>query len=253
MNLDDPKCFKCIGNGFVIKKQKDATLKVKGEVNIIQVECKSCNGLGIIKRTKKMKDDGSFRKKKMIVSYPSFQAPGPLPFGNEDVIIKNDEELNYLTGNWKIFQKINKHRYSTDDLVTSWLATNESTRIGYNSTINMNILDMGCGIGSVLMSNSWSLPFANCIGVEAQLDRYEMAKRSIKYNIGENNNRIKVINGDLRNEDLIHSLINDNCGFDLITGTPPYFPSSQGGMPNDIQVIKKIKHFCIDSYFVINF
>ena len=53
--------------------------------------------------------------------------------------------------------------------------------------------------------------------------------------------------------DLIHSLIIDNSGFDLITGTPPYFPSSQGGMPNDIQVIKKIKHFCIDSYFLIIF
>jgi hypothetical protein len=241
MNLDDPKCFKCNGNGFVMKKQKFNKLSnEKGVANIIQVECKPCNGLGIIKRTKKMNDDGSFRKKNKIVSYPSFQAPGPEPIGNDDDIILDDEELNYLTGKWKIFQKINKHRYSTDDLVTTWFATNESKRIGYNSNMNMNILDIGCGIGSVLMSNSWSLPFASCIGVEAQLDRYEMAKRSIKYNIGENNNRVKVVNGDLRNEELIHSLIKDNNGFDLITGTPPYFPSSQGGMPNDIQVIMKL-------------
>lgn len=68
-------------------------------------------------------------------------------------------------GRWKIFQKIDRHRYSTDDLVTSWVACNESKRLGY---ISPNMLDIGCGLGSVLMCNAWQLPTARCIGIEFQ-------------------------------------------------------------------------------------
>jgi tRNA1(Val) A37 N6-methylase TrmN6 len=113
-----------------------------------------------------------------------------------------DEDLCYLVGHWKIFQKIDKHRYSTDDLVTSWISVRESKSMGQ---IRPLYLDIGCGIGSVLLSNAWQLPYSTCYGVEVQPTRYELAQRSIAYNLGtpEEQRRVHVINIDLRDSDAL--------------------------------------------------
>ena len=51
-------------------------------------------------------------------------------------------------------------------------------------------LDLGCGIGSVLLMVSWGLPEVQSLGVEAQEVSVGMARRSIKYNGAAD--RIKV-------------------------------------------------------------
>jgi hypothetical protein len=49
---------------------------------------------------------------------PGWVAPGPQPANLGAVQPAKGEALCYLTGDWRIFQPIGGHRYSTDDLVT---------------------------------------------------------------------------------------------------------------------------------------
>ena len=44
-------------------------------------------------------------------------------------------------------------------------------------------LDLGCGIGSVLLMVAWQFPHARVVGVEAQRRSAAMARRSIAYNV----------------------------------------------------------------------
>jgi hypothetical protein len=152
--------------------------------------------------------------------------------GVADLVEGPGEELCYLVGNWRIFQRMDKHRYSTDDLVTTWVACAEARRLGYADTgtgagagagtgtvagtgitgttatttatvgttagtgaqagtgtgaqagtgttagtgaqagAGALMLDVGCGIGSVLLCSAWQLPGAVCVGMEAQVRGY---------------------------------------------------------------------------------
>ena len=53
-------------------------------------------------------------------------APGPRPRGAEgrpELLPAEDEDLCLLAGDWRILQKLRGHRWSMDDLVTAWIAT----------------------------------------------------------------------------------------------------------------------------------
>ena len=85
-------------------------------------------------------------------------------------------------------------------------------------------LDMGCGLGSVLMMVGWRFPHLQSTGIEAQRISCELANRSLRYN--GITNRMKVVNGDLRDT----SILPENSSFDIITGTPPYFKAGEGAL-----------------------
>jgi len=143
-------------------------------------------------------------------------APGPAPAGAQgraELAPAADEDLCYLTGDWRVFQKQRGHRWSLDDLVTAWIATRDR-----DPRQAVRALDLGCGLGSVLLAVAWRLPSADVTGVEAQPDRAALGQRSIAYNgCGD---RVRIVVGDLR----------DGVAgqFDLVTGTPPYFPRGTG-------------------------
>ena len=142
--------------------------------------------------------------------------PGPPPAGPQGRVSLEpspDEDLSFLCGDWRIFQKRRGHRWSLDDLVTAWVAINERPRATH-------ALDLGCGLGSVLLLLAFKLPGATLTGLEAQADRAEMARRSAAYNGIEP--RCSVLTGDLRAHDFAGQT------FELITGTPPYFPPGTG-------------------------
>ena len=145
-------------------------------------------------------------------------APGPAPAGAQgraDLEPAEDEDLCLLTGDWRIFQKQVGHRWSLDDLVTAWVATRR-----YDPARAIRALDLGCGLGSVLLMVAWKLPLAQLWGIEAQPDRAAMGRRSIAYNgAGE---RCRIVDGDLREVSF------GETRFELITGTPPYFPRGTG-------------------------
>ena len=148
---------------------------------------------------------------------PGWQAPGPAPAGPQgrpELEPMADEDLSYLAGDWRIFQKKQGHRWSLDDLVTAWVATQ-----GLDPAAPLRALDLGCGLGSVLLMVAWRLPHADVTGIEAQADRAAMGRRSIAYNGAET--RCRILDGDLRTA-------TPAGPFDLITGTPPYFPIGTG-------------------------
>ncbi len=144
-------------------------------------------------------------------------APGPAPAGAQgraELEPGPDEDLCYLSGDWRLFQKQRGHRWSLDDLVTAWIATR-----GIDPATPLRALDLGCGLGSVLLMVAWKLPHADVTGIEAQPDRAAMGRRSIAYDGVES--RCRIMDGDLRDLAIAES-------FDLVTGTPPYFPRGTG-------------------------
>jgi len=84
------------------------------------------------------------------------------------------------------------------------------------------MLDLGCGLGSVLLMMAWRFPAADVTGVEAQADRAAMGRRSILFNGAEA--RCRIVDGDLREPGVLPA----EARFPLITGTPPYFPIGTG-------------------------
>ena len=151
---------------------------------------------------------------------PGWSPPGPQPAGHSDrdeLWPRPGEDLCYLTGDFRIFQRTDGHRWSLDDLLTGWRALSWEPRRHPH-----RVLDLGCGIGSVLMMLAWKLEDASVTGVEAQKLSVGLARRSLAYNGLES--RVRVHHGDIRDP----SLNLTDHPFDLITGTPPYFQTSDG-------------------------
>lgn len=144
-----------------------------------------------------------------------WKPPGPLPRGDDGrhgLQPADDEDLCFLTGEWRLFQKQRGHRWSLDDLVTAWVAAEHASG-------SRRFLDLGCGLGSVLLMLAWRFPDADVTGIEAQADRAAMGRRSILWNGVED--RCRIVDGDLRAPGV-------DGPFGLITGTPPYFPIGTG-------------------------
>jgi tRNA1(Val) A37 N6-methylase TrmN6 len=90
-------------------------------------------------------------------------------------------------------------------------------------------LDIGTGLASVLLMVHWKLgsSLTATVGIEAQSKHLELASRSLAFNGCQE--EIQLVHGDLRNLD--NGLTGNLGTFDLITGTPPYFPSRVGVLP----------------------
>jgi tRNA1Val (adenine37-N6)-methyltransferase len=142
-------------------------------------------------------------------------APGPPPAYGADsraeLQPRTGEDLCYLSGDWRILQRIGGHRWSLDDLVTAWVAVDET-----RDAPPRRYADLGCGIGSVLMMLAWRFPQARGLGVEAQAVSADLARRSLAWN--GILDRCAVRLGDLRNP----SILPEARAFALVTGTPPY-------------------------------
>jgi tRNA1Val (adenine37-N6)-methyltransferase len=142
--------------------------------------------------------------------YRGWKRPGPLP--PRGVSLEDGESLDYLCGWFRIFQYERGHRYSTDDVLTAWYATQWAPRVS-------RAADLGSGIGSVALICAWRLPGATFCTVEAQAMSARLARKSIRYNGIES--RFTVYEGDLRS-----SILAGEEPFDLVTGSPPYWPAS---------------------------
>lgn len=246
-----PICWKCDGLGTVrVKQQQDQTCKVCNGQKRLAVKAQLVKGkrkIGTI--TSRSAPDGwvsraphCAHKHTDAVSLPCALVP------------QEGEQLCVFVGDWRIYQRTGGHRWTTDDLVTGWVA-GKAARNGSPGTPETSrgsriqrTLDLGCGNGSVLMMVAWQYPEAQCIGVEARSEAVGLARRSILYNIGHDNAgqcRVKVINDDFRRlihepsslcsvdsegstlddclEPTISSILDSHQKFDIITGTPPYF------------------------------
>jgi tRNA1(Val) A37 N6-methylase TrmN6 len=140
--------------------------------------------------------------------YRGWRRPGPVPPGGVDV--EEGETLDYLCGWYRIFQYAKGHRYSTDDVLTAWYGTACAPRVA-------RAADLGSGIGSVALISAWRLPGAAFCTVEAQEISLRLARKSVRYNGLES--RFTLHHGDLRDASLL-----PESSFDLVTGSPPYWP-----------------------------
>ncbi|MEA2569896.1 MAG: tRNA1Val (adenine37-N6)-methyltransferase [Acidobacteriota bacterium] len=154
--------------------------------------------------------------------YRGWRRPGPVPPGGVEP--DEGETLDYICGDFRIFQYANGHRYSTDDVLTAWYATVCAPRVD-------RAADLGSGIGSVALIVAWRLPGARMFTVEAQSISAKLARKTMQYNgIDE---RVTIYEGDLRDA----SILANDAPFDLVTGSPPYFPPGTAAHPAHPQAV----------------
>jgi tRNA1Val (adenine37-N6)-methyltransferase len=141
--------------------------------------------------------------------------PGPVPPLIETPDVPSGETLDAISGHFRLFQLRDGHRFSTDDVLTAWYG---SSWVPTAATV----LDLGSGIGSVGMIAAWRLPGATFVTIEAQEDSVRLARKSAEYN--GLTARYEIRHGDFRDPGVLGA----GERFDLVLGSPPYFPLGTG-------------------------
>ena len=148
--------------------------------------------------------------------FKGWAKPGVIPPGAHSTPeVGPGETLDAISGHFRIFQLRDGHRFSTDDVLTAWYGTTWAASAS-------SVLDLGSGIGSVGMIAAWRLPGARFVTIEAQEESVRLARRSAAYNGVEERYDIRL--GDFRDEEALAP----EEQFDLVLGSPPYFPPGSG-------------------------
>jgi tRNA1(Val) A37 N6-methylase TrmN6 len=152
----------------------------------------------------------------MQTHFKGWAKPGVIPPGAHAAPeVAADETLDALSGHFRIYQLRDGHRFSTDDVLTAWYGTAWAASAA-------RVLDLGSGIGSVGMIAAWRLPGARFVTIEAQEESVRLARKSVAYNGLEQ--RYEIRSGDFRDA----AVLRDEEQFDLVLGSPPYFPIGSG-------------------------
>lgn len=132
----------------------------------------------------------------------------------DNIILKDEETLEDLDlKGYKIIQKKNGFRFGIDAVVLSDFAKIKSKD---------KVIDLGTGTGIIPILLYGKYSPLKIYGIEIQKEFYDMAKRSVDLNgLSE---FIKIIQGDIKNLDLINSL----GLFDSVTVNPPYKKINSG-------------------------
>jgi tRNA1(Val) A37 N6-methylase TrmN6 len=126
-----------------------------------------------------------------------------------------NETLDAISGHFRIFQLRDGYRFSTDDVLTAWYGTTWAPSPA-------RVLDLGSGIGSVGMIAAWRLPGSRFVTIEAQEESVRLARRSAAYNGLDARYEVRL--GDFRTDEAV--AVDEE--FDLVLGSPPYFPPGSG-------------------------
>jgi tRNA1(Val) A37 N6-methylase TrmN6 len=151
----------------------------------------------------------------MAPSFKGYVLPGPTPPGLPESEHPEGTSLDAISGQFKLFQLKKGHRFSTDDVLVAWYGTTCAPTA-------QRVLDLGSGIGSVGMVAAWRLPGARFVTVEAQEVSVALARKSAAYNGLTARYDLRL--GDFRDEGVLRA---DEL-FDLVLGSPPYFPLDEG-------------------------
>lgn len=149
--------------------------------------------------------------------FKGWTKPGPIPPGalGKGPSVEPGETLDAISGYFRLFQLQNGHRFSTDDVLTAWYGTSwcPSAR---------TVLDLGSGIGTVGTIAAWRLPNTKFVTVEAQEESVRLARKSAQWNGIQD--RYEIRHGDFRDA----AVLKPEEKFDLVLGSPPYFPIGSG-------------------------
>ena len=152
----------------------------------------------------------------MQTHFKEWAKPGPVPPGaHATPEVPGGETLDALSGHFRIFQLRDGHRFSTDDVLTAWYGTTWASSAAH-------VLDLGSGIGSVGMIAAWRLPGARFVTIEVQEASVRLAAKSAEYN--GLTDRYEIRHGDFRSDEAL----GPTELFDLVLGSPPYFPVGSG-------------------------
>lgn len=263
-------------------KQGDLDTCCRSKTQVVFVPCSNCSRTGFTTVTPLTKSStttcSSLNKRGLVRPFKppaGWKPAGPEPFLSIDS--SNAESamatlladlktvhhhhscvmLTALCGKWSIFQLVDGHRYTTDDLCTAAMTIRHfQTHLVHVLPRPKRHVDIGCGLGSVLNFLAWkfneSLEFS--LGIEAQEAHVELARKTLIANAISSH--CKVVHGDLQD---FASSSSSSCisssstsssplttvtthpafisksqlhSFDLVTGTPPYFPSKHGILPS---------------------
>lgn len=149
--------------------------------------------------------------------FKGYTKPGPVPPGalGHGPEIEPGETLDAISGFFRLFQLKDGHRFSTDDVLTAWYGTSWVP-------CARTALDLGSGIGTVGMMAAWRLPGTRFATVEAQTESVRLARKSAAWNGLDRRYDIRL--GDFRDP----TVISPEERFDLVLGSPPYFPHGSG-------------------------
>ncbi|MET0339766.1 MAG: methyltransferase [Polyangiales bacterium] len=142
----------------------------------------------------------------------------PLPPEPDELGPLTDDQI---TGASRILQRRHGHRYSLDDVLTAW----EAASLAPDARA---CLELGSGIGSVLLMLAYKLPDARFVAIEAQRNAFALLRENVQRN--QLDARVRTVHGDLRAE--TPALAER---FDLVTGTPPYVPPGSATPSHDAQ------------------
>ena len=193
MNLT-PQCWKCEGTGrLVIKSSQadkaDSCVVSQSGIMTYSKICSICCG----QISFPMKDTSMGK----ISRFTNYSATGPLAKGDSDypdLYPRKGETLCSLSGHYMIYQYTKGHRFTTDDVCTAYFAYtemkaaimdgNEENRDDICQAQTSSHLDLGCGLGSVLLMLKWKFgtQLQRSVGIEAQTSNLSLAKRSILFN-----------------------------------------------------------------------
>ncbi len=149
--------------------------------------------------------------------FKGWAKPGPIPpgAGGGGPPLEAGESLDAISGYFRLFQLAGGHRFSTDDVLTAWYGTTCCATA-------QTILDLGSGIGAVGMIAAWRWPGARFVTIEAQAESVRLARKSARWNGIED--RYEIREGDFRDP----AILRPAEKFDLVLGSPPYFPPGSG-------------------------
>ena len=149
--------------------------------------------------------------------FKGWAKPGPIPPGAStgEPAVEPGETLDAISGHFRLFQLEKGHRFSTDDVLTAWYGTT-------GCPTARTALDLGSGLGTVGMIAAWRLPGTRFVTVEVQADSVRLARKSARWNGLEA--RYEIREGDFRDAGVLRA----DEYFDLVLGSPPYFPPGSG-------------------------
>lgn len=130
-----------------------------------------------------------------------------------------------ITRDFRVYQRRDGHRFSVDDVATAFVACRAVPAPA-------RALDLGAGLGSVLTLVAWRAPEAKLAAIEAQDASFELLRRNVAANGLAP--RTTLVHGDLRDDANVAALA-ARGPFDLVTGTPPYFPPGTALSARDAQ------------------
>jgi tRNA1(Val) A37 N6-methylase TrmN6 len=150
-------------------------------------------------------------------AFKGWTKPGPIPPGalGHGPALEPGESLDAISGYYRLFQLQAGHRFSTDDVLAAWYGTSWASRAE-------RVLDLGSGLGTVASIAAWRLPSAAFVTIEAQPESVRLARKSAAWNGLEE--RFDIREGDFREQ----SCFREGETFDLVLGSPPYFPEGTG-------------------------